>query len=156
MIRAKVVHVGWKPEVYFPKESKAVQREFRREIKSSAMAIMVAYKRKGRKHFITGVFDESIVMDSPDGWWTAEVGSTVLHSIFLEVGTKAHPIFANEADYLVFFLEKAGVWVSKTSVSHPGTPAFNLLLKSWIEIMEPFQRQFAARLITRLNQLVVS
>jgi len=134
---------------------KPVEREFRLEIERSAKAIETHYKRNARAHFKKGNLDKSISADSNDGWRTASIGSTELYSIFLEVGTKWHYITPKTKKALAFFWDKLGVDVFFKQVRHPGTPAFNLLLIAYMEVMEPFEEKFGERLRLRLERLTL-
>lgn len=143
----------------FAKEPQIIDREFRLEIKSSAKAIEHEYRRNAKSHFVTGTLDASISADSADGWKTAEIGSDVLWSLFIEVGTKAHKIPLEPkpatpwAGWLHFFWAAVGVWAHAMQVDHPGTPAYNLLLKAYITEMEPFEQKFGKRLMKRLERI---
>jgi len=140
---------------------KPVEREFRLEIERSAKAIETHNKRNARAHFKKGSLDKSISADSDNKWWTASIGSTELSSLFLEVGTKAHKIPKKPkpkepwSGWLHFFWAAMGVDAHAMQVSHPGTPAFNLLLTAYIEVMEPFEETFGERLRLRLERLTL-
>lgn len=139
---------------HFGKMPPLIEREWRREVRRTALALEAAYRRNARPHFITGNLNQSISAESDDGWASAIVGSSLLYSIFVEVGTRAHTIEPVFASFLKFFWDKTGEIEYRKTVHHPGTPAFNLLLKAWLQEMEPFHLTMGKRMVDRINQLM--
>ena len=54
--------------------------------------------------------------------------------LWLEEGTKAHPIVARNAPALAFFWERMGRMMIVKSVMHPGTPAFGFMAETRAEM----------------------
>lgn len=135
-----------------------VMREFYLEINTTARGIKGSYRRNSRTHFISGDFDRSIAAVKV-GKGSYEIGSDLEYAYYLEVGTKPHLIpltpktDLDEKPFLVFWWPKVGELVFSRQVQHPGTDAYNLLFKAWVEWMEPFTQTFGERLRVRLKRM---
>ena len=128
------------------------KKELKLEIKRTAEGIENHYRRDVKKHFKhhdEGSLDKSISHSSKDGWKSAETGSDVKHSIFIEMGTIWHYIHAKTKPYLVFFSDKVGSIIKKKWVQHPGTDANPALLNAFMDWAGA--NKFATRLRQRLD-----
>ena len=56
----------------------------------------------------------------------------------IEFGSVSHPIKATRKPFLVFFSQKAGHWVKKREVTHPGNTAYRFLLDNIQRIRQSF------------------
>jgi hypothetical protein len=80
--------------------------------KSGAMAAGMHYKK--------GTWSRGIQFDA---------GSDVDYTLFVDQGTKPHPIRAKNAPMLVFYWPKVGRVVHFKSVKHPGNKPYEFLMK---------------------------
>jgi hypothetical protein len=105
---------GWQGPVGRSVERLAKETVFRQKA--------VANKRSGAMaagmHYIRGVWSRGLQFDA---------GSAVDYTLFVDQGTKPHPIHAKNAPYLVFYWPKVGRVVHFKSVNHPGNKAYKFL-----------------------------
>jgi hypothetical protein len=82
----------------------------------------VANKKTGTMaagmHYKKGTWSRGIQFDA---------GSDVDYTLFVDQGTKPHPIHAKNAPYLVFYWPKVGRVVHFKSVNHPGNKPYRFL-----------------------------
>jgi hypothetical protein len=126
-----------------------IKQEVRRENQASLLTILNDYKAGISKH---GNLESGAVSDSNDGWMIGETGNTHKASIFIEAGTKAHPIEARNAAVLSFFWAHFGRQVFYKFVNHPGIKANPALLRAWLNHIEPIKNKYLARIVRRLDQ----
>jgi hypothetical protein len=70
----------------------------------------------------------------------ALVGSEVDYTLYVDQGTKPHPIHAKNAPALVFYWPKVGRVVAFKSVNHPGNKPYKFLEKGFERALRMWER----------------
>jgi hypothetical protein len=129
-----------------------LETALQREIYNSAHSIGTIYRRKISKHTVTGDLRDSIVVDADKGGTVAEAGSTNVVAIFMELGTRPHPIRPRKRKCLKFFSERKGDFVFTKYVFSPGMKPRHLLLSAYDDVMTPIKK-FTDRITEKLGAI---
>ena len=113
------------------------ERQMRRVIQETAEAI--ATQARDNIAVDTGATRESIRYEIMDEGLRAEIGTDSPVGLFLEFGTRPHPIDPVNAKFLVF--EVAGETVFAKHVDHPGTSPQPWLLSAFEREKRRFERR---------------
>lgn len=127
-------------------------KALRQQIKETAIEMRDEYKKALRPHRKTGGLEKSISADSTDNWGSAEIGSDLLIALFLEVGTREHPIDPVRAQMLSWIDPASGERRYAKHVDHPGTAANPYLANAAAKTTKNMDEQILKKLDKLLTE----
>jgi hypothetical protein len=121
------VFTGWSGPVGRATERLAKETVFRiKALANKKTGTMIA-----GMHYKKGKWSRGIQFDA---------GSDVDYTLFVDQGTKPHPIHAKNAPYLVFYWPKVGRVVAFKSVQHPGNKPYKFLERGLERALRMWER----------------